>query len=224
MTLEVRPRVRILIYPERLIARADDPEEAALARSLTNGPQGRHALLRRLVEERGMRAQLKSSSLLTGQLYVALDYFPRAPKSRVDWTRNAPEIPVVPGAATDIESRLASVIDKIDKLPINEIGTNLNADLATLDLTLKDARKLLGDADTRLLPQLQSSLEGIDRMVAAGEHLMKDADATVAAPDAPAQQELRDALKELTQAARSLRNLTDYLEQHPDSIVRGKYK
>ena len=40
--------------------------------------------------------------------------------------------------------------------------------------------------------------------------------------DAPAQQELRDTLQEVTRAARSLRILTDYLERHPESLIRGK--
>ena len=51
---------------------------------------------RRLVEEQGLRAQLRSGSLLTGQLFVAFDYFPDAPKAKIDWTRTAPELPVVP--------------------------------------------------------------------------------------------------------------------------------
>ncbi|MBL8540661.1 MAG: hypothetical protein JNK68_09855 [Betaproteobacteria bacterium] len=42
--------------------------------------------------------------------------------------------------------------------------------------------------------------------------------------DAPVQQELRDMLQELTRAARSLRVLTDYLEQHPEALIRGKEK
>ena len=46
----------------------------------------------------------------------------------------------------------------------------------------------------------------------------------VAVADAPAQQELRDALQEITRAARSLRLLGDFLERHPESLLRGKSK
>ena len=223
-TLDVSPLVRIIVYPEQLIARADDAAEKRFAKSLANNVQARHALLRRLVEERGLHAQLQNSSLLTGQMYVALEYFPQAPKSKVDWSREAPELPVMPGALPDIESKLASIIEKVDRLPIDSIGKRVDADLATLDDTLRDARRLIGSADAHLLPQLQRSLEGVDRLTSAAHSVMKNADAGLLAPGAPAQQELRDTLQELGQAARSLRTLTDYLEQHPESILRGKQK
>ena len=69
-------------------------------------PQGRASrsatpFFKRLVEERGLRAQLRSGSLLTGQLFVAFDYFPDAPKAKVDWSQDPPELPVVPSTIPD---------------------------------------------------------------------------------------------------------------------------
>ena len=52
--------------------------------------------------------------------------------------------------------------------------------------------------------------------------MLNNADATLVGKDAPAQQDLRDALQEITRAARSLRVLTDFLERHPESLIRGK--
>ena len=56
----------------------------------------------------------------------------------------------------------------------------------------------------------------------SADGVLKNADATLVGKDAPAQQELRDALQEITRAARSLRVLTDFLEQHPEALLRGK--
>ncbi len=52
--------------------------------------------------------------------------------------------------------------------------------------------------------------------------MLKNTDATLLGKNAPVQQELRDALQEIALAARSLRVLTDYLERHPESLIRGK--
>ena len=56
-----------------------------------------------MVEKRGMRAQLRSGNLLTGQLYVAFDSFPNAPKAKIDWNQDPTELPVVPSTVPDIE-------------------------------------------------------------------------------------------------------------------------
>ena len=52
--------------------------------------------------------------------------------------------------------------------------------------------------------------------------MLKDADATLLGKNAPVQLDLRDTLQEVTLAARSLRMLMDYLEQHPEALIRGK--
>ena len=64
-------------------------------------------------------------------------------------------------------------------------------------------------------PSFERTLGSVDRTV-------KNVDATITGPDAPAQQELRDALVEFTRAARSLRVFLEYLERHPESPIRGK--
>ncbi len=78
--------------------------QESAGQTLERSREKRQALLRRLVEERGLRAQLRSGSLLTGQLYVAFDYFPKAPKARVDWNGKEPELPVVPSLLPDVEA------------------------------------------------------------------------------------------------------------------------
>ena len=60
----------------------------------------------------------------------------------------------------------------------------------------------------KTLARAQASLDALDR--------------NVTSPDAPVQHSLQDTLLELQRASRSLRVLSDYLQQHPESILRGK--
>ena len=69
---------------------------------------------------------------------------------------------------------------------------------------------------------MNTTLEELRRPLATADRVLKNTDATLLGKDAPFPQELRDALHEIARAARSLRILTDYLERHPESLIRGK--
>jgi paraquat-inducible protein B len=196
--------------------------QAAVGKSFERSVQERHAILQRLVEQKGLRAQLRSGNLLTGQLFVALDYFPNAPKTKVDWSRDVPELPVVQSTVSDIEAKITAIVAKLDKLPLEEISADLTKVLVTTDQTLKDASKAINRLDSDVTPGLKTTVDEIRRAIASADGVLKNADATLVGKDAPAQQELRDALQEIARAARSLRILTDYLEQHPEALLRGK--
>jgi len=219
--MNLRGRVEIVSYPERLIARLS-ANQAAVGKSFERSVQERHAILQRLVEQKGLRAQLRSGNLLTGQLFVALDYFPNAPKTKVDWSRDVPELPVVQSTVSDIEAKITAIVAKLDKLPLEEISADLTKVLVTTDQTLKDASKAINRLDSDVTPGLKTTVDEIRRAIASADGVLKSADATLVGKDAPAQQELRDALQEITRAARSLRILTDFLEQHPEALLRGK--
>jgi paraquat-inducible protein B len=222
-TFNVRGRVEIVFYAERLITRLS-AQQMALGETLEHNEQQRHAVFQGLIEQRGLRAQLRSGSLLTGQLFVALDYFPNAPQARMDWSQEVPELPVVPGTVQDIEAKLTSIAAKLDKLPYEAIGTDLTKVLATLAQTLKSAEKAVNRLDTEITPGLKTTLDGLHGTLTAADGMLKNTNATLVGTDAPAQQELRNALQEITRAARSLRLLTDFLERHPESLLRGKSK
>ena len=262
-TLGLRGRVEIIFYPERLVARL---QTAAAGQDLVRSPRQREAFFERLVEERGMRAQLQSGSLLTGQLFVAFDYHPGAAKAKVDWNQTTPVLPTVPSTIPDIEAKLTGIIAKLDKLPYEAIGADVTKVLASLNQTLEGANKAVGRIDTDVTPdlkatldelrrvlasadgmiknelntalaearrvlatangtlnnQVNSALEELRRAIATADRVLNDADRTLLGRNAPIQAELRDALLEVARAARSLRALTDYLERHPESLIRGK--
>jgi len=178
--------------------------------------------MRRMVEQRGMRAQLRSGSLITGQMFVAFDFFPNAPKPKIDWSREVPELPVVPSTVSDLEAKITGIVAKLDKLPLDTISADLTKVLTTLSQTLEDASKAVNRIDSDVTPGLKTTLDGLRGTISAVDRTLTSTDATLVGRDAPAQQDLRDALQEIARAARSLRILTDFLEQHPEALIRGK--
>jgi paraquat-inducible protein B len=216
---DLRPRVTLTFYPERVLALASGG--AALAQV---DAQKRAAFVRRLVEERGLRAQLKSGSLVTGQLYVAFDFHPDAPKAKIDLTRQPVALPSVKSDLANIEAKVASILDKVNRLPLDAIAEDLRKDLASLDQTLQGVRKLVGNVDAQLVPEIKTAVEDFRRAVTTLDRAMKNADGAFLESNSALQQELRDALQEFTRAARSIRVLTDQIERQPSSVIGGKPK
>ena len=147
----------------------------------------------------GVRAQLRTGNLLTGALYVAFDFAPNAPPATVDWSQNPVRLPTIPGQLEATEATVEEIIKKIDKLPLNEIGNNLRKVTADLDLTLISARGTLTTA--------QGTLDNTNHLTG---------------PNSAQILQLESTLREVSDAARSVRVLADYLERHPEAILRGK--
>jgi paraquat-inducible protein B len=220
-TQGVRTRVEVVTYQYRVLRLLGKTDVATL-RAMPR--EERQKLMQRLVEEKGLRAQLRTGSLLSGQMYVAFDYFPDAPKARIDRTKEPPQFPVVPGKMENIELQLKSILAKLEKMPVEEIGNDLRKTLETLDKTLQSADRTLTRVDEETLPEAKKTLEDLRRAITAAERVLSNTDNTLLGPDAPAQQELRDALQEIARSARAIRLLADTLERNPESLLRGKNK
>jgi paraquat-inducible protein B len=213
-TLVLRGRVEIVSYPERIVARLHSAQTSA-GEDIVRNKQQSHALFQRLVEERGLRAQLRSGSLITGQLYVALDFFPDADKAEVDWSTEVPVVPTVPSILPDLEAKVTGILAKLDKFPYEAIGTDLEKTLETLNDAIEHI-------DVGITPGLKSAIAKLRGVLATANRVLKDTDATLLGKDAPGQLELRDAMQEVARAARSVRVLSNYLERHPEALLRGK--
>ncbi len=151
---------------------------------------------------RGLRAQLQTGSLLTGQLFVALDLFPN---SKVEFHANDTEyqeFPTMPNPLNQIVNSAQAIMNKISKLPLETMTAEINKTLITLQDTSKTATSTLITTN--------------DAMSSAKKVL------TTLEPGSPTQYELNQLLQELTQTTNSVKQLTDYLEEHPDSLIRGK--
>ena len=220
-TLVLRGRVEFVAYPERLIARLRIAQ-AEKTQQVLRDEQQSHAFLQRLIEERGLRGQLRSGSLVTGQLYVAFDYVQDAPKVKIDWSVPVPVIPTVPSTLPNLEDKVTGILDKVDKIPFEAIGNELKQVLATIDSAIKDIDKAVDHIDSGVTPELKSGLVEFRRALASADRVLKNTDATLLGPNAPGQLELRNALQEVARAARGVRVLADYLERNPGALIRGK--
>ena len=194
--------VEIAFYPERIQAEYRKGTAPASSAGFSR------TVLDTLVK-RGLRAQLKTGSLLTGQLYVSLDVFPAAPPATLNWTQDPVVLPTTPGGLVAIEEKLGAVAAKLEQVPLDKIGKDLQT-------TIETANKLLARIDADLVPAARTTLQDASRVLGTADGAL--------APDALLQQNLRGALSEVSQAAAALRDLANYLEQHPESLIRGKPK
>jgi paraquat-inducible protein B len=214
--LNIRPRVLITLFPEKLTQQLAGVERQSSGTDfVTMTPATRARLIRHLVEDRGLRAQLQSGSLLTGELFVGFEYVPNAPKPKIDWTQEPLELPVASGGLASIEAKLNAILTKVDNMPLAEMGAGVKNVLGTLNQTLKQADTLLSRVDTELLPEGTKTIEALHRTIS-------DADRALVGKDSPTAQDLHDMLQELTDTARSIRIFINYLQQHPSMLIRGK--
>jgi paraquat-inducible protein B len=166
--------------------------------------------------ERGLRGQLQNSNLLTGQLFVDMKIFADLPPEKILRTGPYPLVPTVP-MPLRLEDLLASmerILGKFEKLPVAEIGADLQKVLQTLDATLQQSEVLLGNLDQKVVPEIMKSMQQFQTSISTLEESYR-ADSSVG-------RDLRKNLDELGKAARSIRVLSDYLQRHPEALLRGK--
>jgi paraquat-inducible protein B len=224
---ESRVAVRFEIHPELLLRqdqlRDSDPIDVS----------------RRMVAH-GMRVQLRSANLLTGQLLVAMDYFQDVPAEKVEVQDGVVVLPVVPGGLDSITADVGQILRKVDALPLGAIAQNLNEALAgvrgitagpelrqslrSLTDTLTSVDELVHKADAGAGPALKRLPEiaqGLQAVVDRAGKLVGSADTGYGA-DSEFRRDLQRLLEQVSDTARSVRLLADYLDQHPDALLRGR--
>jgi len=195
------------LFPERLRSRYRDPARRAMPEST---PAQR---IQRFVEH-GFRAQMRSANLLTGQQYIALEFFPKAQKAAFVTKDGVPEIPTLSGGFGELQESIQNIASKLEKVPFEQVAQDLRKALQSLDVTLKKADTLIGQLSSDIAPELRATLEQARKTLGGAEKALGS--------DSPLQGDLRETLLEVTKAAESVRALTDYLERHPESLLRGK--
>lgn len=162
----------------------------------------------------GLRAQLNTGNLLTGQLFVALDFFPDAENAGADWTKTPPELPTTPGALSGLEQHLSSLATKLDKVPFDAIAGDLRNALRSMHTMLRSTESLVQRLDKEVAPAATHTLGESRQALRAVERLLS--------VDAPFQQDARETLRQIGQASQSLQRLADFLERHPETLIRGR--
>ncbi len=184
-----------------------------------------YAMMRSLVG-RGLRAQLKSANLLTGDLLVDLDFHPESPPAKLGEGGTYPVIPSVPTQLEVLTASITGVLNKLATLPLPELVADLRGTVQTINgLVASPDTKDTITALRLSATHLQTLLASLDQRVGP---LLAQADSTLASAqtlvghDLQLRYDLGDLLKELTGAARSVRVFADYLERHPEALLRGK--
>jgi len=223
----IRTPVFIEIEPDRISKSSADPELVDFMEKARTGK------VMEILITRGMRAQLETQSLVTGQLAIALDFHPDTPINLVGGDPKYLEIPTIPStmeALTDTikDLPLEELVDRILKLVKNADSVvnspDLKGSISALHEALKSANKLVQNVDGKVGPLISS----IDKTAVAAQAALKEAkeslDLTenILAEDSPTLTELTNTLREVSAAASSLSALADYLQRHPESLLRGK--
>lgn len=171
----------------------------------------------------GLRAQAKSANILTGQLYVSLDFIRNTPSVPFDVAARPLVLPTVRGEFDKLQEQIGSIVAKVEKMPLDSIGRNLDASLGTMNKTLGTLDKTLGTFDQTLgqvngevLPEAANTMRSAQQALGAAQELVSE--------DAPLRQDLGQTLQELRRTARSVRSLTDLLGEHPESLFSGRPK
>jgi paraquat-inducible protein B len=196
--------------------------------------------------EKGLRAVLTIESYVTGQLMIGLDFQPKTPINLKNTNQDYIEIPTAPSTIKklslalekldldELQKRLESSLAGIDKLANSQ---DLTDSIRGLKDTLQDTRKLVTRVDRQVDPvakDMKKTVKDIGKLArdadARVEELAPGLKKTIAtvrgviSEDSPVMVELENTLKEISVMSRSIRELADYLEQHPETLIRGKEK
>jgi paraquat-inducible protein B len=203
--------VVIELYPQRLRGRAQ--RTAGGTPAMPPPGTDSRALIDSLVAH-GLRAELKTGNLLTGQKFVALEMHHDVAKEKVVWNEQPAIFPTVSGGLDDIQDSVGVIAKKLSKVPFDQLSARLINAMNSLDLTLKSADRLLHNVDSNLAPQVQATLAEAQAALKNAKDLLGQ--------DAPLENDLGSTLLQVSRAAKSISALVDYLERHPESLLRGK--
>ncbi len=203
ITLEIDDKTAEIVIPVVVEIEPDRIKKINTPSAMTTKERVAHLVAK------GLRAQLQTGSLLTGQLFIALDLFPQ---SKVVTHKNDTgylEFPTTPNSMDQIINSAKAIMDKISKLPLETMTTEINKTLESLQGTTKAATETLVTAN--------GTLSSADKTMSSAQQVLNTLE-----PGSTTQYELNQLLQELTQTASSVKQLADYLEEHPDSLIRGK--
>ncbi len=220
-----------VLYPQQMHLKAGSGAEASPEewRAATDAALGRLIHL-------GYRARLQQSPPVLGDESIQLVRTAGAPAAQLTAGSGNPRFPVAPGSSSldDIAEKADLFLSKLDAIPLEDIGANLrkitgNLDklmsspelkdsLAHLHSTLASIDKLLGEVQPRIGPLINNLNDAAAELSGTATALRRVVEGAGATEDTS----LPEAIKQISDAARSIKTLTDYLDRHPEALIRGK--
>jgi paraquat-inducible protein B len=208
------------------------------------------AELARIMIDSGLRAAVRSSSIIAGQRSVDLDLRPESPARLSGIRSRYPEIPSAPTGMEVINERVEATLKKISDVPIDEVLIQLNATLASLQTaldggdvpgtmrqmrttldgatrTLASAEKVIGQVDgvggqaTATLASIDQTMKGLQKTLDRLDKTLVTVERNVEGMGEFRAQTVK-TVDEMAELMKSLRSLVELLQQHPESLLRGK--
>ena len=184
-----------------------EPERFEVIGKRHNGDSAHIPIFEKLVKK-GLRAQLQTGNLLTGEQFIDLNIYPDAPPAKIRHEYNIYVIPSVPTTMASLKTDFKTLMKRISSIPFEEIGAHLNSSMKQVD--------------TETLPKINQSFEKFEKLVADTNALMVSARKNYMDSNAEINKKMLKLIDEMTRTTRSIKNLTDYLERHPESLLKGK--
>ncbi len=169
-----------------------------------------------LVEQQGLRAQLQSANLLTGQLMVNLVFAPDAPKAKLTTRNGLLVVPTIPGSFERLQEGLSKIVANLEKVKFDQIGGDLQQTLKEAKTTLAEIGGLAKKLNGETAPKLQATLAELQKTLMEIQKGM--------GKDSPLNYNATKAVEELSLTLRSLRELLTTLDNQPQSLIFGKEK
>jgi paraquat-inducible protein B len=155
----------------------------------------------------GLRVQPRSGNLLTGRLYLALDFLPAAARVDFDPSARPVELPTVDSNMGELQADITHLVKKLDALPLERVVNHVDEDLADLHGTL-------GRVNDKLLPSATQTLDTMHGALGSVDDLLTT--------DSAFRSNLEQTLGDLQRTLRSFRTLADYLNRHPEALIKGR--
>lgn len=178
--------------------------------------------MRGLVEQ-GLRAQMNTSSLLTGSKFIDLVFMDDEP-GQFTISKEYSEIPTADDAVAQITQKLDGVLDQVANIPFEDIGQDLSASMSSLSsiLSTLEQQNTAGKIDGAV-GNLEATLGHANQALAEVEELVTSLN-NMWAPDSETKHELDNMLEAISGAADSLDTFLDELNRHPNSLISGADK
>ena len=222
-----RVRVTVEVQPERL-------------NSLNSGKENTPEAVARHLVARGMRAELVTSNYLTGSLAVSLEFPPDPTPAQIAMEDGVIVLPTQGGGLAGLATQVSEILNKVNAIPFGQIGTNANGLISSLNgllggpevkqavgsisTTMVDVQGLVKRADAGLAPlfrRLPDMSADLQQAINRASHLVGSADSSYGS-NSQFQRDLERMMAQLNDTARSIRLLADFLDRHPEALIRGR--
>lgn len=221
-------KLRIPVFIEIDLDRILTKSEIEKAKKSMEESGGRLPGFEMLVSQ-GLRARLKAGNMLTGQLYVDLDFYKDTPPMKIVYGGEHPELPTLPSVAEEFKNNITEILAKLKRLPLDKIGDELlgtvqgsnrlmnsqdvKETIRSMNTALKDVHQLAQTTDKEIV----KITANLDKSLTTAVKILEQI-----SPGSPIIVDAGHALEELAASARSIRALSDYLERHPEALLYGK--